>query len=151
MISPVHEAACATPSRMRLTRRDVLWSSLGLMLAGCGSQPDNTPMPADEQGLRELAAVYRGFSHKNKRGPKTLKELQRKGQSYPNAFQMLKSGELIVQWGAPLSPEGESTDTVLAYFKNAPEQGGSVLLQDGNTIKKMTADEFKAAPKASAP
>jgi hypothetical protein len=135
-------------SRMRLTRRDVLRSALGLLLAGCGAEPDNKPMPFDEQGLKELAAVYRDFSGKNQRGPKSIKELKRKGQGYPNAIDMVNSGELVVQWGAPLLPAGETADAVLAYFKNAPEQGGRVLMQDGDTIKTMTAREFKAAPKA---
>jgi hypothetical protein len=63
--------------------------------------------------------------------------------------EQLKSGELVVQRGAPISPQGEATSAVLAYPRTAPEQGGLVLLQDGWTIKKMTADEFKAAPKAA--
>jgi hypothetical protein len=133
---------------MRFTRRAVLWSPLGLMLAGCGGELDDKPPAPDEQGLTELAAVYRDFARKNKRGPKNLKELQGKAQGYPNAIEMMKSGELIVQWGAPLSPEGATADAVLAYLKTVPEQGGRVLMQDGRTIKKMTADEFKAAPKA---
>ena len=65
------------------------------------------------------------------------------------AAEMLKSGDLVVQWGAPLSAEGASSDTVLAYVKTVPEQGGYVLMQDGKSIKKMTADEFKNAPKAA--
>jgi hypothetical protein len=133
------------PSQAWLTRRDMLWGSLGLMAVGCGSEPDNKPMEPDEQGLKELAAAYRGFSRKNKRGPKTLKELQLKGQTYPNAIQMLKSGELIVQFGAPLSPDGATVESVLAYTKGVPEKGGRVLMQDGETIKTMTADQFKAA------
>jgi hypothetical protein len=60
---------------------------------------------------------------------------------------MLKAGELIVRWGTPLSPKGEMPDAVLAYLKAVPEQGGSVLMQDGLTIKTMTADEFNATPK----
>ncbi len=71
-----------------------------------------------------------------------------KGQGYPMAVDLLKSGDLVVQWGASLSPEGETTTAVLAYLKTVPEQGGPVLLQDGWTIKTMTAAEFKAAPKA---
>jgi hypothetical protein len=124
---------------------------LVLVLVGCRHEPDNKPIPPDEQALKELAAVYRDFFKKNKRGPKTFKELQRKGQGYPNAMQMVQSGELIVQWGAGLSPENETTDAVLAYFKSAPAQGGQVLLQDGNTIKNMSAEEFKAASKAASP
>ena len=143
-----------------LSRRIVLWGPLALMFAGCHREPDNTPIPADQQGLRELAAAYRDFFRMNKRGPKDLKELQAQGQSkgkkakgpgqaYPNAVQMVSSGALVVQWGAPLLPEGANPDAVLAYLKTVPEQGGSVLMQDGNTITTMTADEFKAAPKAA--
>jgi hypothetical protein len=91
----------------------------------------------------------REHAGRNQRGPKTLEELELKGQNYLNAVGMLKTRELVVQWGAPLSPEGETSGAVLAYLKTVPEQGGSVLLQDGNTIKKMTADEFKAAPQAA--
>jgi hypothetical protein len=60
---------------------------------------------------------------------------------------LLASGNLVARWGAPLSPEGETAPAVLAYLKTDPEQGGPVLLQDGRTIKTMTADEFNAASK----
>jgi hypothetical protein len=64
----------------------------------------------------------------------------------------LKQGEIVVQWGAKLPDTGEepgkvSAPEILAYQKIAPEQGGYVLLLD-RTIKKMTADQFKVAPKA---
>lgn len=142
-----------------LTRRVVLALPLGLLLAGCGQEPDAAPIPAEQQGLREFAALYRDFARQNKRGPKNLAELESvprgkgkplkvHGQAYPNAERMVKSGELVVQWGAPLTPQGTAADAVLAYVKSVPEQGGSVLLQDGETIKTVTADEFKNAPKA---
>ncbi len=103
----------------------------------------------DERGLKELGRVYRYFATKKKRGPKNLKELNIKGQQYPIAVEMIKSGDLVVQWGAPLAPEGEAADAILAYVKTVPEQGGKVLMQDCATIKKLSADEFKTAPKAS--
>jgi hypothetical protein len=136
------------PLATYLNRRAFLWGSLCLVLAGCRSEPDNTPMAADEQGLKEISAAYRDFCRKNKRGPKTLKELKLKGQSYPVAVQMLKSGELIVQWGAPIANDGSASDAVLAYTKEVPEKGGPVLMQDGMTLKTMSADQFKASPRA---
>jgi hypothetical protein len=136
-------------SRIWLTRRAVLLGPLGLVLAGCGgSELPTTPQPADERGLKQFAELYRNYTKKNQRGPRSLKELNVKGQGYPVAVEWLKSGDLVVQWGAPLSPEGEAAPAVLAYLKTVPEQGGLVLLQDGWTIKPMTADEFNAASKA---
>ena len=138
------------PTRTRLTRRAILSGSLGLIVAGCGGGPEIQAIASDERGLKELGQVYRNYTAKKKRAPKNLKELNIKGQQFPMAVEMIKSGDLIVQWGAPLSPEGGAADAVLAYVKSVPEQGGNVLMQDGQTLKKMTADEFKAALKAGA-
>jgi hypothetical protein len=135
-------------SRTKFTRRALVGALLSLMLSGCGGRQDFKEMPTDERGLKQFAELYRNYTTKNKRGPKSLKELAVKGQGHPIAQEMLNSGELIVQWGAPLVAENENADAVLAYVKTVPEQGGKVLMQDGWTIKNMTADEFKAAPKA---
>ena len=45
--------------------------------------------------------------------------------------------------------EGETgkNEAVVAYEKDAPTNGGYVLLSAGS-VKKMTASEFAAAPKA---
>ena len=136
------------PSRRPSIRRALLWTTLGLLLGGCRGEPERAPIPANEQGLREFAGAYRDYFRKNKRGAKSFVELQGKGrqqQSYPTAIGMIKSGELIVRWGTPLTSEGDHTDAVLAYLKDAPEQGGLVLLADGQTIRTMTADEVKVA------
>jgi hypothetical protein len=136
------------PRRTGLTRRAILSGSLGLILAGCDGGPEIKAIASDERGLKELGEVYRYHTAKKQRAPKTLKELNIKGQQFPIAVEMIKSGDVIVQWGAPLSTEGEPADAVLAYVKSVPEQGGNVLMQDGKTLKKMTAEEFRAAPKA---
>jgi hypothetical protein len=43
-----------------------------------------------------------------------------------------------------------SGDIVLAYEKKVPQEGGKVLMLN-RTIKTMTADAFKSAPKAGSP
>jgi hypothetical protein len=140
------------PSHAYPTRRAMLGGALGLLLAGCGgSGPPATPQPPDERGLKQFAELYRSYAAKNRRGPRSLKELAVKGQAYPMAQELLRTGNLVVRWGAPLAPEGEAAPAVLAYLKAVPEQGGLVLLQDGRTIKTMTADEFRAASKAASP
>jgi hypothetical protein len=135
-------------SRNMFARRAIVGSLLGMMLSGCGGQQEFKEMPSDERGLKQFAELYRNYTTKNKLGPKSLKELAIKGQGHPIAQEMLKSGELLVEWGAPLVGENENADAVLAYVKAVPDQGGKVLMQDGWTIKNMTAEEFKAAPKA---
>ncbi len=64
---------------------------------------------------------------------------------------MLKSGELVVQWGAPLVPENEAADAVLAYLKTVPEQGGLVLLQDGWTVKTDDRRRVQGGPEGRRP
>jgi hypothetical protein len=140
--------------RSMMTRRAALLSGgafgFGLVLAGCGdSRPEYDTGSLEEVGLSELGALYRGVSKRNKRAPKGLKEVQTLEQGFPTAVQKVRSGDLVVLWGAELSSEGEAPNTVLAYEKAAPTAGGSVLMQDGRTIKKLSADEFKSAPKAA--
>ena len=61
-------------------------------------------------------------------------------------------GDVVVLWGPSSRTRAEegsedSADEVLAYEKRVPEQGGEVLMKN-RTVKTMTADQFKAAPKA---
>ncbi|WP_435015750.1 hypothetical protein TA3x_003301 [Tundrisphaera sp. TA3] len=70
------------------------------------------------------------------------------------AMNEVRNGNIIVQWGATLpdikEEPGQSTaPEILAYGKDVPEKGGYVLHLD-RTVTKMTAEEFKAAPKAGA-
>ena len=65
---------------------------------------------------------------------------------FPAAVASIKSKEVLVYWGVGISDGPEAASTVLAYHKDVPEKGGEVLMQDG-TAKKMTAEEFQAAPK----
>jgi hypothetical protein len=134
----------------RLTPRAALCGVLAFLLTGCGgtSNPTGAGSFVDEPGLSELSSIFRSFNKMKQRSPKSLKEIASMEQGYPTAIAQLKSGDLVVEWGAPMLKEGEGSGAVLGYYKAVPEQGGSVLMQDGK-IQKMTADEFKAAPKAS--
>jgi hypothetical protein len=58
---------------------------------------------------------------------------------------MFKSGALIIHWGATVSPDGSTSNAVLAYTNETPEKGGRVLMQDGTTLKTMNANQLKAA------
>jgi hypothetical protein len=71
-------------------------------------------------------------------------------QGYPTGIAMLRKGDIVVNWGAGLSDAPDAASKVLAYHKDVPSRGGAVLMQDGST-RKMTAEEFQAAPKAAGP
>ncbi|AMV36268.1 hypothetical protein [Planctomyces sp. SH-PL62] len=58
----------------------------------------------------------------------------------------------MVIYGAPLPDTkeeggGSPNEEILAYGKDVPTKGGAVLLLN-RTVRRMTADEFKAAPQA---
>ncbi|MCS6864452.1 MAG: hypothetical protein RMJ56_11480 [Gemmataceae bacterium] len=85
-------------------------------------------------------------------GPQKLSDLARFEHGYPLGYAAIKSGDVVVIWGAKAAPEGEvaagrAGQNIIAYEKQTPTEGGLVLLENG-TIKRMTAEEFKAAPKA---
>jgi hypothetical protein len=109
------------------------------------------PLTHEELALSQFAELYRSYAQKNKRTPRSFKELATKGQGYPVALELLRSGELVVEWGAPLTPRGDPATAVLAYFKSVPERGGFVMMQDCWTARRMTAEEFATSPKATSP
>lgn len=78
----------------------------------------------------------------NQAPPKQFSDIDQKPYSEASslAFNGVKEGKYVVVWGV----SGKDSGTVLAYEKDAPTQGGMVLMADG-TIKKMSADELKAA------
>lgn len=131
-------------------RRALLAIYLALLMAGCGGgKSEIVAASSEERGLLELSHAYRGFAQRNNRAPKSLEDLNIKGQQFPVAVELIKNGTLVVGWGAMPSPNVDPGGAILAYVKLVPEQGGSVLLQDCKTIKMLTVDEFKAAAKAS--
>jgi hypothetical protein len=104
--------------------------------------------------LNELAEAYRLYSIANKRPPRKLADLIKVEMIGGNAVPAVKSGDVILQYGAVLpdtneSPGDGTATEVLAYVRDVPERGGHVLMLD-RTIRKMTPEEFRAAPKAGA-
>jgi hypothetical protein len=85
------------------------------------------------------------------RGPTQVGDLDKQKAMFPRGYDAIKTGEIVVLWGTPAKGEGEiekgGPETVAAYEKNVPNEGGYVIMS-GGTIKKMTASEFGSAPKA---
>jgi hypothetical protein len=129
-------------------------SFAALMLSGCsgGNAPANDAEAKDSTSLSEVGEAYRSYTIAKKKPPQKLGDLLAAEAIGGNGVALAKSGDIVVQWGAVLpdtneEPGGTSSLEILAYGKAVPEQGGFVLLLD-RTVKKMTAEEFKAAPKA---
>jgi hypothetical protein len=99
--------------------------------------------------LRQIAQVYIQYELDMGRPPANAQEfinyIQRDAAKIARAIQ---DGWYIVYWNVRPSqlPSG-SSNTVLAYDTDTPSQGGWVAMADG-TAKRMTAQEFAAAPKA---
>jgi hypothetical protein len=137
-----------------LPRFAVLLAALGpvFVAAGCSSSggkgPDQTP---EQQVMAEVADMLRAATTPNGHGPAKLADLNRVKTLYTRGYDAVKSGQVVVLWGTN-SVKGEGAiaqggGEVVAYEKDVPNNGGYVLLSSGE-IKKMTAAEFGAAPKA---
>jgi hypothetical protein len=119
-------------------------------VAGCSSKTGGTVEELKEApaSLVELNEILHG-------GPATqLSDLEHRKKFGPRGYQAVKNGEVIVLWGVPPKGEGEiekgANQEIVAYEKDVPTSGGYVLFS-GGAIKKMTASDFAAAPKAGKP
>lgn len=135
---------------LRKWTRIVVIMSL-IATSGCGGDTNAplSPEKLNDLKLREVGDLYRAYQIAKKSPPKNLKDLVPFATSTLTGYETIKSGEVVVRYGATLPDTDEEPKTtgsteVLAYLKAVPESGGPVLMLDRST-KHMTADEFKAA------
>src|SRR5436190_16299056 len=134
---------------MAHVRYALVVAGLGL-LAGCSSRPAGGEPAGQAVVLQEVNDLLHASAGATERAPARLADVPARPQSlFPRGYEAVKSGAVVVLWGAPLKGEGEvgKDEAVLAYEKAAPTEGGYVLLSAG-TVKKMSAAEFTAAAKA---
>jgi hypothetical protein len=124
--------------------------ALGALMAitvGCNAGPkDGSPEIFSNAAMSEVGSMYESFILDFKKPPTKPADFTRYEDGFPTGIGQLKANNILVFWGATLSDD--SSDKVLAYEKATPDSGGLVLMQDGKMIKKMTAAEFRDAPKA---
>ncbi|WP_152052629.1 hypothetical protein [Tautonia marina] len=140
----------------RIVAFGLLCAAVIVTLPGCGD--GNTPATEEQfrdTNLLDVGELLRMYQIEKGEPPQSFADVQAVPSlemAAPMGFERIRSGEFIVRWGATLPDTGEEIGTtddsaILAYVKEAPEQGGSVLLLN-RTLTTMTADEFAAAPKA---
>jgi hypothetical protein len=114
---------------------------------GCGgnesTQSSGQGGPTAEAALKDLVELLKSAEVEKKKVPTRLEELQPFEGIYLGACMGIQQKQITYIWGSKLS----GGSAIIAHDSNAEKDGGFVLLQDG-TVKKMTADEFKAAEKA---
>jgi hypothetical protein len=116
-------------------------------LMGCGG-PDTPAVVSTDEASKRMVEDYVYFLKQlkddNKKAPSNKNEFLALEAMAPMSGPAITNGSFIVIWGQGLG----TTKDIIAYEKKVETEGGYVLLQDG-TVKKMTADEFKSAPKAA--
>jgi hypothetical protein len=125
---------------------------LGAMVvfSGCSgggsSSPSSGPDLFHHSSLQEAGDLYRNVILDTQKPPSKLSDFAKYENGFPTGYRELKEGNIVVIWGSPMVDS--NTTTVLGYEKATPDTGGFVLMQDTRTVKKLTSEEFKAAPKA---
>jgi len=137
--------------RFMKTRRLLLLASL-VVWTGCG-QSGGVSSSADpeeifrQSRMSELGEILSINKAETKAPPKAVADLTRYQGGWPAGYAAVKDGSVVVIWGVGVQ-DGVS-DKIIAHDKEAADSGGYVLMQDGKTVKKLSADQFKAASKAS--
>jgi hypothetical protein len=123
----------------------LLLVALSLLAAGCKGRtsPVDPEIARQDTDLTRLHEIISGYVKNNQRPPKQVSDLRKYDPIHPGVLPAVEKGTYTVVWG--VSTEKSST-AVLAYEKDAPQQGGVVLLANG-TVKKMSADELQTALK----
>src|SRR5690242_9556320 len=123
----------------------VVATGIGLT-AGCGGGSKG-PGTADEgykAALEELGQTLKSLAGEGRKPPAKMADLEPIEPMMAVAGPAIRSVDVVYLWGTGYAA---GSNKVMAYEKKVPTEGGYVLLQDG-TVKKMTADDFKSAPKA---
>lgn len=124
--------------------------ALLVITPGCGPALEvaNSPEHYDIGMLDEVGQLYVSTTNAKKQPPSSLKDFARNRDLFLGGYEAVQKGEIIVFWGVKPTPgdASEGAEEILAYKSDVPEKGGPVLLKD-LTVKKVTAEEFQAAPK----
>ncbi|ADV62787.1 hypothetical protein Isop_2209 [Isosphaera pallida ATCC 43644] len=126
------------------------------ILPGCGGSTEaeiDLQTSPEAVGLTELGEVLRLYQIQFKKPPAKVADLAPLEQMAGMVMDTIRNKTIEVIWGVDLPDLGEQpglveSKEILAYEAKAPTEGGYVLFRD-RTVKKLTAEEFNATPKAA--
>ncbi|HEY1859299.1 MAG TPA: hypothetical protein VGG61_03040 [Gemmataceae bacterium] len=142
-----------------MSGKTLLVVALVLVALGCGGSGSTVPNPTGKGGLarmidrskireqlRQIGLAYQLSGDNPPKGPDDLLPNLENNQTFAK---LLKDGDVVVIWGVRQSSLPSTSQTILAYEKNADEKGERyVLMADCSSVKAMNEQEFKSAPKA---
>ncbi len=134
---------------MNLVRWMLAPAAIGLtVMLGCGGAPKGGDMGQAPAELREVNDLLRQAGASAGKTPGKMSDLDKAKDNFVMGHAAVKSGKVVVIWNTPFAGEGDvgKNEVPVAYEKDVPTSGGFVLLSAGS-IKKMSADQFKAAKK----
>jgi len=95
--------------------------------------------------LKQIGLAYHNFNDANRKGPEKAADLGPFVENDKRLLGLLENKDIVFQYGVALKDMTDGTsNTVLAYDKDAPAKGGLVLMADGS-VKNMSAEDFKKA------
>ncbi len=96
-------------------------------------------------GLKQIGLAYHAIQDATNKAPTKAEDLGPYIENDKRLLGLLNNKDIVFIYGVKLLEMTDgSSNTVLAYEKDAPTKGGAVLYGDGS-VRKMSADEFKKA------
>jgi hypothetical protein len=99
-----------------------------------------------DEGLIDLKEIATYYQLHQADGPQAadlvLKDLQ---HDHGKLYKAVQEGRYVLLSGDPARAPAGTSNTIVAYMRDAPTRGGVVALLDGSARNMPTAQEFQAA------
>lgn len=124
--------------------KSILTVAVLVVLSGTAQAQDKVTA----NDLKQIGLAYHNHIDDLTKAPTKAEELAPYFQNSKKLLDHLKTKRIEFYYGVTIAQMTEGTsNTILAFEKDAPAKGGLVLFGDGS-VKKLTAGEFEKAPKA---
>jgi hypothetical protein len=134
--------------RMSNTTRGIFAAVIvAALVAGCRTKPEDQAETPERLELDEIGQAYKLYLEAKKQPPSQPAQLKPYTPGFVYLARALQGDKYTVIWGANPDRAADPANTVLAYEKDAPTNGGWTLMADG-TVKHLDAQTFQAVPKA---